>query len=197
MTTTPDDVLRFWLGAPGEDPLARAEQWWTKSDAFDAEVRKRFSPALDEADSGALAAWKTSPDGRLALVILTDQLSRNMFRGTARMFATDGLALETASKALEAGDDKVHHPVHASFLLMPFMHAEDRALQARCVAGFETLHAEADDEHRAYFANQLDYARRHAAIIERFGRFPHRNLTLGRISTDEETEFLKEPGSSF
>jgi uncharacterized protein (DUF924 family) len=197
MTTTPDDVLRFWLGAPGEDPLAKSEQWWTKNDAFDAEIRQRFLPALEEAANGGLVSWKTSPDGRLAFVLLTDQLSRNMFRGTARMFATDGLALETASKALEAGDDKAHHPVRTSFLLMPFMHAEDRALQARCVAGFQKLHAEADDKHRAHFANQLDYARRHAAIIERFGRFPHRNLTLGRTSTGEETEFLKEPGSSF
>jgi uncharacterized protein (DUF924 family) len=194
---SPDAVIRFWLGAPSDPPLARSARWWTKDAAFDREVRERFEAVMEAGVRGDLAPWRTTPEGRLALVVLFDQLSRNMFRGTPRAFAQDPLARDLALAAFEAGDDRLHSTVAVGFLLMPFEHAEDLALQRRAVAGFEKLAAEAEPELREYLASQLDYARRHLAIIERFGRFPHRNGILGRPSTGDEIAFLKEPGSSF
>lgn len=193
-----DDVLVFWLGVPGDPPLAKAASWWKKDEAFDAEIRARFGDAIERAVRGELEAWRSSPRGRLAMVILLDQFSRNAFRGTARSFAQDALALEVASQAASAGDLAALTPVEASFLLMPFMHAEDPAMQARCVAAFAELCARAeDDATKATMTNALDFAKKHEAIVARFGRFPHRNPLLGRESTDEEREFLTQPGSSF
>lgn len=195
---SPEDVLCFWLGAPGDPPLARASSWWQKDDAFDRVIAARFGPTLERGVRGELAGWESTPRGRLALVILFDQLSRNMFRGTARSFAQDPLALRMAQAALAAGDDAVLTPIEATFLLMPLMHAEDRSLQKQCLEGFERLAREVSDpEIRAYCANSADFARRHMTIIERFGRFPHRNGILGRETSAEETTFLKQPGSSF
>lgn len=196
--TAPEDVIRFWLGEPGAPPLANAEKWWKKDEAFDRQIRERFQDTLERGVRGELADWRTSPRGRLALVLLYDQLSRNMFRGTPRSFAQDALAREVATQAFDAGDERVLTPIEISFLLMPFMHAEDIAAQRRCIAGFEALRDAADDEAlRKNFASSADFAERHAVIIERFGRFPHRNAILERPSTPEEVEFLKQPGSSF
>lgn len=196
--TIPEDVIRFWLGEPGAPPLAKAPDWWKKDEAFDRQIRERFQPALERGVRGELAAWETTPRGRLALVLLYDQLSRNMFRGTAQSFAQDGLARAAATKAFDAGDDRVLSPIEVSFLLMPFMHGEDLALQRRCIEGFEKLRdAATDPKLRDNFASSADFGKKHEVIIERFGRFPHRNAILGRASTPEETEFLKQPGSSF
>ena len=132
------------------------------------------------------------------MIVLLDQLSRNVHRGKPRSFAQDPAALAIANEALAAGDDGAHDRIRASFLLMPFMHAEDMANQRRCIEGFAALaRAETDPERRAFLENGEEYARKHAEIIERFGRFPHRNGILGRTSTYEEVEFLKQPGSSF
>ncbi len=194
----PEDVLRFWFGEPGERPLAKAELWWAKSEAFDAEIRERFLETLERGLRGELATWRATPRGRLALVILLDQFSRNMFRGTPRSFAQDALAREVATEASSAGDERVLTPVEASFLLMPLMHAEDIDAQRRCVEGFTKLRDTSTDEAlRAYFDNSVKFAVMHLAIIERFGHFSHRNAILGRPSTDEEVAFLKQPGSSF
>jgi uncharacterized protein (DUF924 family) len=195
--STPSVVTRFWLGEPTDPPFSRAERWWKKDPAFDAEIRERFGETLEAAALGELPEWRTNADGRLALVILLDQFSRNAFRDTPRAFAQDALAREIAIEAFAAGDDLVLPPVHVSFLLMPFMHAEDLALQQRCVEGFTKLRDEADTSLRASFESSLDFARRHLRIVEWFGRFPHRNPILGRTSTGEEIEFLKQPGSSF
>ncbi|MDB5216608.1 MAG: putative transrane protein [Myxococcaceae bacterium] len=199
--TSPDDVIHFWVGdpsAPGADPLAKAELWWKKDDAFDREIRERFGDTHERAVRGELDAWKAMPRGRLALVLLYDQLSRNMFRGSARAFAQDSLAQDLAKKAFDAGDDRVLASIEVSFLLMPFMHAEDSALQQRAIDGFEKLRDAATDEKlRKNFDSCVGYGARHKAIVDRFGRFPHRNAILGRPSTSEETEFLKQPGSSF
>lgn len=195
--TSPEDILRFWLGEPGSDPLAKSSLWWKKDEAFDAECRRGFEAALEAGLRGELASWEKTPRGRLALVILYDQLSRNMYRGTPRAFAQDARARDIALRAVDVGDERVLGPVERQFLYMPFMHAEDVDLQRRCVACFERLVAEAPPDKRAYFENGLDYAKRHADIVERFGRFPHRNAILGREMTKDETEFLKQPGSSF
>ena len=199
--TSPEDVIHFWLGdgsQPGADPLAKADLWWKKDDAFDREIRERFQDTLERGVRGELGSWESSPRGRLALVLLYDQLSRNMFRGTARSFAQDPLARELAKKAFDAGDDRALTPVEISFLLMPFMHAEDLALQQRALDGFTKLRDAAEGEKlRKNFESSVKYGGLHMKIIERFGRFPHRNEILGRPSTEEESAFLKQPGSSF
>src|SRR5262249_21626593 len=127
----PDEIIQFWLGPPGSPPLANESKWWMKSDALDEEIRELFANTLERGVRGELAEWRETSQGRLALVILYDQLSRNIFRGTARSFAQDELAREIAQQALDAGDDRVLSPVEVSFLLMPFMHAEDVVLQRR------------------------------------------------------------------
>lgn len=140
---------------------------------------------------GEIAGWNATPLAALALAIVLDQLPRNMFRGTARAFASDTLALAAAKAALERGFDAPLRPVERQFLYLPFEHAEDIAEQRRSLALLERLRK--DSTHEV----GVDYARRHHDIIARFGRFPHRNALLGRISTPEELEFLEQPGSSF
>jgi uncharacterized protein (DUF924 family) len=196
---SPDDVLAFWFSASGEPPLAKTKNWWKKDDAFDREIRERFAEALERGTRGELEEWRTTPRGRLALVVLYDQLSRNMFRGTPRSFAQDGLAREIAMQALDAGDDRVLAPVEVNFLLMPFTHAEDLELQHRGQERYRALceSLPSGDPVREWLETSMKYAGMHAAIIERFGRFPHRNAILGRPSTKEEEEFLTQPGSSF
>lgn len=193
----PEDVLSFWFGPPGTPPLAHAKKWFSRDDAFDAEIRARFGDAIHAASRGQLESWRASPRGRLAFVILCDQLSRNAFRGTARAFAQDALAVETTERALEAGDFDDLSSVERQFLLMPLMHAEDRARQRRCVELFEHIAAEAEPDMKDNAENALKFARLHAGIVERFGRFPHRNAILGRATTPEEAEALKDPKSSF
>ena len=195
---SPEDVIRFWLGEPEAPPLANAERWWKKDEAFDREIKERFGETLERAVRGELSAWQSTPRGRLALVILCDQFSRNIFRGTARSFAQDELARAVAIESFSAADDLALTPVEVSFVLMPFMHAEDLALQQRAIDGYAKLSEAATDEKlRANFDNSVKYGKLHKVIIERFGRFPHRNAILGRDSTPEEAEFLTQPGSSF
>lgn len=179
--SAPSDILAFWFS-----PEVRAK-WFVRDDAFDAELRQRFGPLLLDARQGELVHWSESPDGALALVILLDQLSRNIHRGTPEAFASDGMALAIAERAVDQGDDLRLTPEQRGVLYMPFEHSESLADQDRGVALFEALGE----------GEALDYMRRHREIIARFGRFPHRNTILGRNSTPEEIEFLKQPGSSF
>lgn len=197
MLATPEDVLHTWYGPPGSPPLERSWTWFQKDDAFDAELRRRFEATLTAATTGACDAWKATPRGRLALVILFDQLSRNMFRGTPRSFAQDGAALALTLEALDAGLDRELSLLERYFLLMPLMHAESVAIQRRSVAEFERLRADATPDVADVIERALDFARQHAAIVERFGRYPHRNAILGRPTTPEEAAFLEQPGSSF
>jgi uncharacterized protein (DUF924 family) len=173
-----DDVLTFWFADPG--------RWWKKAPAFDAEVRERFLALHDAVERGACADWGESPRGALAYVIVLDQFSRNMFRDSARMFESDARALATARRALDRGFDQGLSRDERMFLYMPFMHSEDIGDQERCVGLFE-----------ASVPDTLRFAEQHRDIIRRFGRFPHRNALLGRSSTVEELEFLKQPGASF
>ena len=176
---TPADILAFWREA-GRD------RWYKKDDAFDAEVRRRYLDLWHEAAEGKLAAWEASDDGALALTIVLDQFPRNMFRGDARTYASDPLAREVAGRAIARGADARIDPVLIEFLYMPFMHSEDLPDQLLCVELFrKTGHAE-----------NLGYAERHADIVRRFGRFPHRNRLLGRATTPEEQAFLDAGGFS-
>jgi uncharacterized protein (DUF924 family) len=190
-------IRDFWFGAPGDPERGRMrKKWFEKSDAFDAELRTRFLAAHERAASGGCDALATTPDGVLALMILLDQLPRNLFRGTARAFATDRHARDIAAGAVAVGLDMQLAPVERVFVYLPFEHSEDLADQRRSVALFESLPATPDFP-EAERANVVDFARRHLVIIERFGRFPHRNAAFGRASTPEEIAFLTQPNSSF
>ena len=186
------DVLDFWFGAAdsSERGTARAA-WFRKSREFDDELRDRFLGTWATAARGELERWSATPLAALALVIVLDQFPRNMFRGTARAFASDALALAAARGALENGFDGPLRPVERQFFYLPFEHAEGIAEQRRSVELFARLQGELEGE------SWMEYPRRHHDIVARFGRFPHRNAILGRVSTPEELAFLEQPGSSF
>jgi uncharacterized protein (DUF924 family) len=184
------EVLEFWFGAPEARGETR-RQWFRKDAGFDAEIRRRFGELHDAASRGELDGWRASPESMLALVIVLDQFSRNLHRADPRAFAQDARALEFAREALARGDEQALHPVERQFLYMPFEHSEDPADQDRAVElmrGLESFPAT---------RGLARWAESHRGIIRRFGRFPHRNRVLGRESTPEETEFLKQPGSGF
>lgn len=186
---SPAELLDVWFGAPGSPERGQDRPlWWQVDPAFDAELRRRFLALHEAAASGALDAWRATAEGALALVLALDQLPRNMFCGTSRAFATDAQALAVAKAALARGDDREFPFEMAKFFYLPLMHSEDLEDQRRCLAL-----CEAGPEGAA----TAEFARGHLRIVERFGRFPHRNAILGRPSTAEELEFLKQPGSSY
>ena len=186
-------VLNYWFGALGSETDGQIRGlWFRKSDATDAEIGERFGALIEAALAAELQAWKATPLGRLALIVVLDQFTRNSFRDSARAFAGDAQALELALALLDSDGYKRLDPLQRWFVLMPLEHAEDRAMQQRCVAEFEAL-AAAD----LRLVDALDYARRHQQVIERFGRFPHRNALLGRASTAQELDYLAQPGSGF
>ncbi|RUR56387.1 DUF924 domain-containing protein [Aeromonas veronii] len=194
-------LLDFWFGDEADDVLRATRQaplWWGKSSETDALLASRFGKLAEAAAKGSLAHWADAPSGRLALILLLDQLPRNIHRGTPAAFAQDPLARDLCLKGLSIGADKSLSPLERVFFYLPLEHAESREQQARSVALFETLAAEqAGTPAQATFAGFADFARRHQVIIERFGRFPHRNDILGRTSTPEEAAFLQQPGSGF
>lgn len=185
------EIVEFWFG-PLEAPTFGSfrAQWFTKDPSFDQEIREWFLPEVEDAAAGRLDYWRANAEGALALVLLLDQFPRNLFRGSPRAWENDPKAREVANAALEAGFDRRYPGVVRWFFYLPFEHSENLDDQRRSVALFQSLEG---PEH----AEGVRYAIRHQEIIERFGRFPHRNEVLGRPSTPEEMEFLKEPDSSF
>jgi uncharacterized protein (DUF924 family) len=174
---TADDVLAFWRAAG-------PQQWFTKDDTFDAEIRTRFLPIYEAAAAGALAEWEATPGGALALTIVLDQFPRNMFRNDPRAFAADAAARAVADRALARGFDKQVPSGERLFFYLPFEHSETMDDQERCCALFRALGD----------ADLLRWAELHADIIRRFGRFPHRNAVLGRTTTPAEKSFLDDDG---
>ncbi|MCU0544720.1 MAG: DUF924 domain-containing protein [Oscillatoriaceae cyanobacterium Prado104] len=186
------EILDFWFGKSNSPEFGKSQKkWFEKNLDFDSEVRSRFLVQYELAVSGQLDDWQDSPQECLALIILLDQFSRNMFRGTPRTFAADGKALIVADRAVKNKFDRALLPVQRWFIYLPFEHSENLEHQQKSVELFNQLRGEPDSE------LVIDYARRHLEIIERFGRFPHRNQILGRETTPEEAEFLKQPGSGF
>ncbi len=188
---TKQKLLDFWFGPIAEDGTVASEKqsrWWKKSADFDALCRSEFQTSLQSACAGELKATNDAKGG-LAYIILCDQLSRNMYRDTPGAFASDPLALAITRALIEDGSLAQLSPVERSFALMPLMHSEELSTQELSVEQFALLKADGKDN--------LDFAERHKAIIDRFGRYPHRNAILGRESTAEEETFLAEPGSSF
>ncbi|WP_323931020.1 DUF924 family protein [Aeromonas veronii] len=194
-------LLDFWFGDEADDVLLATRQaplWWGKSSETDALLASRFGEQAEAAAKGSLAHWADAPSGRLALILLLDQLPRNIHRNTPAAFAQDPLARDLCLKGLSIGADKSLSPLERVFFYLPLEHAESREQQVRSVSLFEALAAEqAGTPAQATFAGFADFARRHQVIIERFGRFPHRNDILGRTSTPEEATFLQQLGSGF
>lgn len=177
----PEDILNFWF-----EELEPA-QWWKKDQAFDAMVAHRFGTLHSQAARCELYSWRQTARGRLAEIIVLDQFSRNMFRDTPQAFSADPLALALAQEAVAAGADALLTPIQRSFLYMPYMHSESRLIHDQAV----------DLYTRNGLEENLKFEIRHREIIERFGRYPHRNAILGRPSSADELSFLQQPGSSF
>jgi uncharacterized protein (DUF924 family) len=182
------DILDFWfLPKDHPDHGQNRDVWFQKNEAFDTEIKTRFLSLFEEGASGNLLSWTDTKEGSLALIILFDQFSRNMFRGDARAFSADGKAREIARHILDRGFYEEMTEKEKQFAILPFEHSEDLEDQKFCLKLFQEI---GDEE-------LIRYAQAHLDIIEKFGRFPHRNETLGRESTHEEKAFLETPGSSF
>lgn len=197
---TPKEVTSFWFRDATQSVEAlqcRGPVWFRSDPAFDRECAARFTTWLEDAARGVLDGWGDTPRGRLALVVLLDQMPRNIHRGSPAAFMHDAQAAAHCLAGIESGQDRSLHPVERIFLYMPLQHAEDLDLQRRSVERFELLAAEADDAWRGYLAENVHYAREHHDIIERFGRFPHRNRILGRESTGEELRYLADGAPTF
>lgn len=185
--STPREILQFWFSDRAR-PL-----WFERDPGFDADIQTRFGPLVHQAQMGAFADWRSSPDGALALLLLIDQFARNIYRGQAKAYLADPLAREVAAEAVARGFDRRYPFPDRVFFYLPFEHCETLANQDRYLALIQGCLREFGEVAVEY----LDYAHRHRAIIKRFGRFPHRNAALGRETTEEEVEFLKGPDSSF
>jgi uncharacterized protein (DUF924 family) len=176
-----NEVLPFWFEEI--DP----KMWWASSSEFDETIRSRFLPLLEQAAKAELFSWRSEPQGRLAEIIVLDQFSRNVYRNTPQAFAQDAMALALAQEAVAADIHLQLSPPERTFLLMPYMHSESQPIHVVAEGLFKQFTP----------SNNYEFELKHKAIVDRFGRYPHRNEILGRVSTPEEVEFLKQPGSSF
>ena len=197
---TPESVYDFWLPNIEETPeysQAQSAVWFGKNDEFDNRIKSDFVPGLDKLAESDWKSWIESPKGAVSCVIALDQFPRNAFRGTSRMYAYDPKALEIAKDIVAKGMDSEMNLFEKVFLYLPYEHSEDLDDQKTCMELFTNLRDGASEEMKGNAENYLEFARKHLVIVERFGRFPHRNEILGRESTPEEVEFLKQPGSGF
>ena len=205
MSMTPETVLEFWFGAEADDATVAERQanlWWGKSIRTDEEIRSRFAEIVSKAGRGELVDWEKSSRGGLAVILITDQFPRCIYRNSPQAFAYDGKALSLCLRGLRLGLDAPLRLIERVFFYLPLEHSEAFEHQEKSVELFRGLLEEAKATHPSeatakVFQGFLDFAVRHREIIARFGRFPHRNDLLGRSSTPEELAFLEEPGSSF
>lgn len=181
MSITAQAILTFWF-----EELS-PKQWWVKSEALDKKIGERFKETHDKAAQGELSAWRETTEGRLAEIIVLDQFSRNIYRDSLKAFSYDEMSLALAEEAVALGLDKALPPTQRAFLYMPYMHSESLPIHEKAVQLFSQDGLDAN----------LDFELKHKVIIQRFGRYPHRNAILGRESSEEELAFLNEPGSSF
>ena len=202
---TPEVVLEFWFAGAAKSAAALAERmkFWFGMDtaaeirAQDELIRSRFAELVEQALRGELDSWAASPHGRLALILVLDQLPRNIHRGTARAFAGDAAALALTLEGIESGADRMLDACERVFFCMPLQHAESLAMQEKAVEVFGSLARAADDEQRAFVESCVPYAIVHRDIVRRFGRFPHRNAILGRESTPAERAYLAADAPDF
>jgi uncharacterized protein (DUF924 family) len=203
--TRSETILDYWFKGLDDrtevDPeLPHVKRWFSGEEATDREIRERFEEDQLQAARGEYKDWEDTPQGRLALVILLDQFPRNLYRNSPKAFATDPMSLDLCSRSMEDGFDELLALIERAFLYMPLMHAESVEMQEKCKQQLSLLVELAKKRspmNVGYFTYSHEFAVKHAVIIERFGRFPHRNAILGRLSTPEEVEFLKGPDSSF
>jgi uncharacterized protein (DUF924 family) len=200
MQADADDILAFWFADACRGPAeasARQAFWFRGSAAVDAAIGARYLPGMEAALRGELAAWSAAPNTALALTLLLDQFPRNVWRGTARAFAGDSLALAAAREAVAAGFLQRLELAQRAFLILPFEHSESLVEQHESMRLFTLLQTSAPDPWRPLFDGYLDYARQHFEIIQQFDRFPHRNRALGREPTAKELAWLEGGGASF
>jgi uncharacterized protein (DUF924 family) len=186
-------VLDYWFGAVGSPEIGTMRQlWFKKSDATDRDIAARFGSLIERALRGELADWASNGLAAVAQIVLLDQFTRNVFRNTPRSFAGDPRALNAAVAIVGSRQDEGSLPVQRLFVYMPFEHSESLSMQDESIRLFSRLATDAPE-----LKDILEYARKHHAVVQRFGRFPHRNEILRRQSTPDEAAFLREPGSSF
>lgn len=193
-------ILDCWFGPKENRDKLSAEiktRWWKKDPEFDALIKAKFLPMLENAAEGKLDNWANSPEGRLALIILLDQFTRNIYRNTSQAFSCDSKALTLTLEGIKRNDDQQLAAYERAFFYMPLMHSENRHIQSMSIIYFQKLVDSVPVSLQKDFINNLNFAKQHKAIIDQFGRYPHRNQLLGRESTEEEIAFLKKPGSSF
>lgn len=199
--TAVQQILDYWFGNSSDDLSVVngfAKLWFGKDTQVDSEIRERFGELVaSAATQGLLSGDEPVAERTLATIILLDQFTRNIYRGDARAFASDSIALDLALEALDAGIDQCLRPIQRVFIYLPLEHSENLAQQLRSIELFQRLAESVPEKCQPAFSSFLDYAVRHWEIVARFGRFPHRNQVLGRESTEEEAEFLKQPNSSF
>lgn len=191
------ELLDLWFGpldGDGMPSAAHRARWFAPDSGFDKELADRFGVHVESAARAELSSWLRSARGQLAMLLLLDQLPRNLFRGSPRAFATDDSALALAAQTIDSGGDRLLEPIERVFVYLPFEHSEEASDQQRSVELFEALLSTASESARDAFQGFLDYAIAHRDCIERFGRFPNRNHALGRASTDAERQFLSEGG---
>ena len=200
MVPSAEEVLDFWFADAAESPAqaeARKPFWFGSDPQADEVIRGRFSPAVEQAARGGLDDWELEPRSALARILLLDQFPRNLYRGMAQAFATDGMAVSAAERLIATGGEQTLTPIHRVFLLVPFEHSESLGVQDRGLALFENLANDVPAPWRPVIDGYLGYIREHRDVIARFGRFPHRNAVLERASTPEEEAYLASGGSTY
>lgn len=200
-------ILDYWFGSNDKENYqersnteiahTQSSLWWQKQDATDTDIRQRFEPILKAITVGEYDHWLEDPQGRLAIIIVLDQFTRNMYRGLPETFAYDALALHLCLQGIKQGQDKQLSLIERVFFYLPLEHSESIKMQHLSIEKFQQIADEASDEFASSASGFLDFAHKHKVIIERFNRYPHRNEILKRASTNEELAFLQEPGSSF
>ncbi len=193
-------ILQFWFGLASDNLTIANQQaalWWSKDESVDTHMRDHYADWVRAAAQGELAHWQQEPASYLALILLLDQFPRNIYRGSAASFAHDAQALQLTQQGLANGIDQRLSPIQRVFFYLPLEHAEDQLAQAQVVALLSALEQSVTAPERNLFANYTSFARRHQEVIQRFGRFPHRNAILGRHNTAAEIEYLQEPGAGF
>jgi uncharacterized protein (DUF924 family) len=198
----PIDIITYWLGSPDSPsyPEARMKLWFGHAPEVDAEMRERFMSIYEKAAAGELTEWETDPKGRLALILILDQFSRNLFRDQARMYAADERAAQLALATIGDGWHLQHYaPLERLFIYLPLEHTESLPLQKFCVRLFQQMESAAgeDSPDIDLLRNLTQYAHKHHDVVAEFGRFPHRNAILGRTNTAEEEKYLATPGAGF
>ncbi|MEM7705207.1 MAG: DUF924 family protein [Pseudomonadota bacterium] len=190
----PSQVLSYWFGP---EPYQERKSLWWGGKKNDAAIIERWRVAVEQALAGGLEEWTATAQGNLALILLSDQLTRNVYRGTAQAFAGDAMARACVARGLERGDLAHYHPLEAVFFLMPLEHHESMESQRQALQLMRELREQCPPELRKILDSNIEYARSHGEIIERFGRFPHRNVALGRPSTPQEAAYLASGGRRF